>query len=315
MAFEKKVIEVYSKKHDIHGQILDYHVVIKLRFEFNGRKIEMGLQRPFPNPGEEEYQKLGEEIINTYVEKILNGEITIPKTMLHYWYVEKVCDSTMPEGYLQAHGVVSGHDRLMDTTFIHTSMIKEIKINEETGEAEIHTMNTVYYCPLSYCLFNKQDKFPGLIPNYDEIKEKYKDSKTEPKMEEGNVLLVLSNFNEYYFHSLYYLPRGESQRLNCIAHPHIGTFQDSFLIEDEEWENRIDIRYFPHYGNIEFYSQHTDGCPLFVENIGSITLFVKASCGTLKLEPGERKEVIPENTEEEGPVLPQGDLYPAGIME
>ena len=37
--------------------------------------------------------------------------------------------------------------------------------------------------------------------------------------------------------------------------------------------------------------------------------------GTIKLNPGERKEVRKENAEAETPSLPNGDLYPAGIVE
>ena len=36
---------------------------------------------------------------------------------------------------------------------------------------------------------------------------------------------------------------------------------------------------------------------------------------TIKLNPGERKEVTKENAEAETPSLPNGDLYPAGIIE
>ena len=73
------------------------------------------------------------------------------------------------------------------------------------------------------------------------------------------------------------------------------------------------MRYFPHYQNIEFYSEYTDEKPLYVENIGYSVIYVQSNAGTIKLAPGERKEVTPENTEKEPPVLPDGDLYPAGV--
>ena len=75
----------------------------------------------------------------------------------------------------------------------------------------------------------------------------------------------------------------------------------------------VDVRYFPHYQNIEFYSEYTDEKPLYVENIGYSVIYVQSSAGTIKLAPGERKEVTPENAEKEPPVLPDGDLYPAGV--
>lgn len=43
--------------------------------------------------------------------------------------------------------------------------------------------------------------------------------------------------------------------------------------------------------------------------------FVKTSARTIKLEPGDIKEVAEENAEDETPILPGGDLYPAGVIE
>ena len=90
-------------------------------------------------------------------------------------------------------------------------------------------------------------------------------------------------------------------------------FQDSYLIEADN--GRIDLRYFPHFQNIEFYSEHTQGMPLFLENVGDVVLYVKTSAGMMKLDPGDRKEVIKANAESETLSLPNGDLYPAGIIE
>ena len=55
--------------------------------------------------------------------------------------------------------------------------------------------------------------------------------------------------------------------------------------------------------------------PLFLENIGDVTIYAKTRCGTIKLDPGDRKEVTEENAEDISPALPDGDLYPAGIIE
>lgn len=262
----------------------------------------------------EALKKQGEEIMNTYIEKLQSGEIKVRKVMLHYWFVERQKSDRTGEQYLQAHGIVTGHNRLMDATSIHTSAVKKIIINHDTKEAEIHTMNTVYYCPLPYCDFERQDEWKEVISDYEALKEKYKNTIKEPSIEAGNLLLVISNFDEFYFHSLYYIPEGETEPVKYSASPHIGMFQDSFLIEDENWD-KIDLRYFPHYQNIEFYSEFSDGRPLFVENIGDITLYVKAACGTIRLEPGERKEVVKENTDSDIRGLPSGDLYPAGILD
>ena len=39
--------------------------------------------------------------------------------------------------------------------------------------------------------------------------------------------------------------------------------------------------------------------PLYIENLGDITLYTKTSVGRIKLQPGERKEVIAENAEDD----------------
>ena len=41
-------INVYSDKYDIKGVKKDYGMVIKLVFSYNGRRIVMGMSRPFP---------------------------------------------------------------------------------------------------------------------------------------------------------------------------------------------------------------------------------------------------------------------------
>ena len=125
--------------------------------------------------------------------------------------------------------------------------------------------------------------------------------------------MVLRIHSHYYFHSLYCIPEGADQPCEYSGDAHIGMFQDSYLIEADN--GRIDLRYFPHFQNIEFYSEHTQGMPLFLENVGDVVLYAKTSAGMMKLDPGDRKEVIKANAESETLSLPNGDLYPAGIIE
>ena len=233
--------------------------------------------------------------------------------MLHYWYVDENTDDATGEKYMCAHGIVTGHNRIADTHRIHTSEVLATENDRFTGEALIHTRNSLYYCPLAYCDFDKQDGFPLLISDYEIVKAEYKDKRECPSIEAGKVLVVLSNFDRYYFHSLYYLPEGACEKAEYRSCAHIGTFQDSYLIWMEE--HPINISYFPHFQNIEFYSQETDGKPLYLENIGDVPLYAKTLSGTICLQPGERKEVTEENAEENPPMLPKGDLYPAGIVE
>ena len=117
------------------------------------------------------------------------------KLMLHYWYVE-LCeeDGWYETEFLWARGVVSGHYRIQDSKRIHTSYIKKMEVNEEEEELVIYTKNSVYHCPLEYCDFEKQDKHADLIPNYEKIRAKYYGKRTNPSIEEGKVLLVVSKY-------------------------------------------------------------------------------------------------------------------------
>ena len=304
-----KEIEVYSEKYDIHGVIRDYKMVTKLFFTYKGKDIEMGIDRNTELLGKK-YEDFGREIIESYIENLACQEER--KLQLHYWYIDEHEEDgkTMQIG----HGVVTGHKRLPDSNFIHTSPIQAMHLDEESGELILTTKNSVYHCPLEYCRYRKQDRFPDIIPDYDDLKRKYKDKISYPEIEKGKVLLVLADFCEYYFHSLCYVPENSEsgKRLDYVGSSHIGTFQDSYLITTEDWE--IDLRYFPHYQNIEFYGMDTQDHPLYLENIGGRVLYAQTCAGTIKLEPGDRKEVKEENAESEDTVLPDGDLYPAGVI-
>ncbi len=211
--------------------------------------------------------------------------------------------------YRIGHGIVTGHKRIADSVNMHTSAVQAISIDEEAEELIMTTRNSVYHCPLPYCRFKKQDEYPEVIPDFEKIKEKYEGKISCPSIEPGKVLLVLSNFCEFYFHSLYYVPKdsADGKKLKYRGIPHIGTFQDSFLIDTEGYP--IALRYFPHFQNIEFYMQETDGCPLYIENVGDVVYFCrdrmwndqagtgrpqrgnKRKCGKESPCPGRRRSV------------------------
>lgn len=306
-----KCYDIYSGKYDIKGEVMDWQFSFDVVFEYAGKSKRIALKRPFPFPGEEGIKQMGIETIETYVEKLLSGEIKERKPMLHYWYLTEVEQGD--EKYLIARGIVTGHKELTDSLSIHTSPVLDFEIDETAGEAIIKTNNTVYHCPLEYLRFERQDKAPQLIPEYEKVKELYQGKIQYPTIEPGNVLLVLSNFDEYYFHSLYYQPEGEEEPLDYSGHAHVGTFQDSYLIETDDY--RINIRYFPHFQNISCYAEDTDGRPWYIENIGDVPLYAKTSKGIIRLAPGERKLVTRENAEKDKPILPGGDLYPAAFIE
>lgn len=301
---EKTLINIYSEKYNVEGFIEDYEIVTKLIFTYQDRQITMGIQR---NLQKSEYETLGQEIIESYLENLTAKEDQI---RLYNWYI-KVYEEDSEIFYI-GKGVVTGHPKIPDTNRMSTSHIKAIFTDLDQGEVTLTTMNHVYHCPLGECCWSRQDKYPDLIPDYEIAKEKFQNQE-EPSIEARKVLLVLSDHDEYYFHSLYYKETEDSEPCRYYGNAHIGMFQDSYLIMAEE--ARIDLRYFPHFRNIEFYSEDTKHRPLYLENIGTTVLFAKTSKGLIKLAPGERKQVCKKNVEIDKPTLPKGDLYPTGIIE
>lgn len=294
-----KTFDIYSEKYKTHGKILDYEVVIKLVFSYEGREYTLGLSRP--SFDDNELAPFGCQVMETTIEKLVSDH---GKTALHYWYID---DNNI------AHGVVTGHKKMPDALRIHTSEIVGAVVDHGVGEVVITTGNTVYHCPLNYCRFDKQDMFPDAIVDYEKLKKLYMDKLDSPEIEQGKVLLVLADFAEYYFHSLC-VKNKNGKRVEYLSQPHIGTFQDSFLIRAECADFHIDLRYFPHYGNISFYSKQTGGMPLYAENIGNSTIYVEFEGEQFSITPGERKELCKSNAEKEELTLPNGDLYPTVVL-
>ena len=310
MSIDVKHIKVHSKKYNIDGEIIDAGVVTKLIFHYDNREITIGLSQGITL--NDTYEHIGELTINSYIENLRNE--SDDKVMLHYWYMDE--QEANGHKFLQLHGNVSGHNRLTDSSFIHTSRVNSYWIDYESGELIAQTHNTLYHCPLAYMEFERQnEKDPNhtIIAEYDEIKERYEKKRYEPEIEPGKVLLVISNFDEYYCHSLFYRPDENSERAIYVTRPHVGMYQDSYLITSMDYQ--IDLRYFPHYGNIEFYCERTDGKEWYIENIGDVVIYCETSVGQLRLDPHTRKKVSAENAEPENTILPGGDLYPAEIIE
>ena len=303
-------IPVYSEKFDIHGTIKDYGMVIKLLFSYKGKDVCMGISRHFGR--RKPFEEVGRELIESYVTTLVEHEDQ-QKIQLHYWHIDEL--DYEGKKYTFGHGIVTGHYRLMDSTDMHTSEVRAVHVDEEAKEVILTTRNSVYHCPLAYCSFDEQDAFPDIIPEYEELKKKYQGTIENPSIEPGKVLLVLADFNEYYFHSVYYIPEDAEKKepLNYHGRPHIGMFQDSFIIGIDGAD--IDLRYFPHFRYVEFYAMRTGERPVYLQNIGDTVLYAATRCGTIRLEPGDRKEVTEANAEPDPPSLPDGDLYPAEMSE
>ena len=299
MSEDVKQTKVVSVKHGIQGTVFEAcGMAVVLRFECEGRKVEIGMS---VDESLYDLEDVASRLMDAY-----NDSYKAQPTRMHYWFLRRY------EGWIQLIGRVAGHSRIEDSHRAFSSEVQGIEVNLNENEIIVATLNTVYHCPLEYCSFEDQDEHSDLIPGYGELKTKYAGKIPDPTIEPGKLLLVLSNFDKYYFHSVYYIPKGEGRRLLVRSSAHIGMFQDSNLVMSDD--GRVDLRYFPHFRNIEFYSEHTDNTPWYIENIGYVTLYANTSVGMFKIAPGERKEVCAANVDNAPPELAKGDLYPAGFI-
>ena len=217
---------------------------------------------------------------------------------LYNWYIEKQNKSNS-DSELWARGVVSGHVRLPDGLFIHTSTIVGVTLENET--AIIQTLNTRFECKMENADYDKFTE-SQMIEGFDDFKKKYDNPKVkyEPNLKENEVLLVLGNNREYYFDSYHVNYRGKTEAL-YNAHPHVGMFQDSVLCQCFIQRRCIDYRYFPYKGcHVEFYSWENH-LKTYIENCGDDPLFVTVYGNVYLIPSKERVLISPQNAEQEKP--------------
>lgn len=243
------------------------------------------------------------------------GVVKMPK--IYKWFPVKYGEYTL------INGVVTGHNRIMDGTFIHTSPVEGIRLDE--NDVIIQTANSLYTCTIDEMNHNQtrgymedpdfnikgMDKFSEFMAGYVPNEKPY-----IPEMEDMSILMRFGNNRSYYFDGLWIKYNGEVDQLTEI-YPHIGMFQDSILcMMNKQDKYRIDIRYFPYqFGNIEFYSFETEELPVYIENSGDIEFKAELSGSVYIIQPGERKLVSKENASSNGKLTSYSDMYPAVEIE
>ena len=68
MGGDKKIIEIYSEKYDLHGVIEDYGVVSNLIFTHNGKEVSMSIS--LSPLSKEQPEEIGRKLMESYVEKM-----------------------------------------------------------------------------------------------------------------------------------------------------------------------------------------------------------------------------------------------------
>ena len=228
---------------------------------------------------------------------------------LHNWYIE--------ENSSIAKGNVKGNPQFLDSTFIHTSKIEDISILEEAGEVIITTHNTRYHCKLKDCLIDRMDN--GRFNNIIEL-AKNNQIPVEYEIEENSILIVISNYLEYYFDKVFCNIHGSVYE--GMMSPHIGMIQDSCLIRFPMCEDKIskqllkiDIRYFPHPQYLEAYCWEHIEMPVYIQNSGDELLYFRIEDDLFRINPSRRILISKNNSIDDNDVtLQRRDLYPIQFM-
>ena len=181
---------------------------------------------------------------------------------LTQWYLtEHLLKDTKEKCYV-AHGVVSGHPKLADGDFINTSIIEEIRLDSSNN-----CLIMLTHSKNEYMLLLADIDFDGFEKTRDYLEEfnvptlsLRKCLKLHHEAEEdilSKVENVLQN-NELYLQfygvfaqkAFFKNDAGEIREIRVT--PHIGMFQDSYLITDFE-RGEVDFRYFDSLNGIEPY--------------------------------------------------------------
>ncbi len=166
---------------------------------------------------------------------------TYTQNTLKNWHVDTI--EHHGKTYTLIFGVFFNRPGIYDYTIGHTSQIKNISIDYEQKAYLIQTKNTLYHCSFDSCFFDRQDESKYPLPNYEKIKaEFYKPIDTQT-LSKNDMLLVLSDLCELYFETLIY-QNEDGNKGTFSGFPHIGMLTDTYLIDDGEHRQTIDIRWY-----------------------------------------------------------------------
>lgn len=208
---------------------------------------------------------------------------------LKNWHVDTI--EHFGKTYTLIFGVFFNRPGICDYTIGHTSQIKNISIDYQQKAYLIQTKNTLYHCSFDSCFFERQDESKYPLPNYEKIKaEFYKPIDTQT-LSKNDMLLVLSDLCEFYFETLIY-QNEDGNKGTFSGFPHIGMLTDTYLIDDGEHRQNIDIRWYVNNGGIEFYSLDIGRRNLLIENRGNTALTVVNARSATEIIPGKRKLIV-----------------------
>ena len=193
--------------------------------------------------------------------------------------------------YYMAQGNVENSPKFPDGIHIHTSPIKRLEWIADEERLRVHTVNSIYDCAIKDCRFSRQDILEVLPEPIQMIV--LKRSQHKPS-QENSILLVFDDVGERIVSGIV---NREGKQDPLEIDVHLGMFTDSVLLHDGIWNGteKIDIRYYVPANDfsmeVEFYSFHTDGLPVYLQNASERLLTFNTPYGLIDIGPGERKQV------------------------
>ena len=236
---------------------------------------------------------------------------------LYNWYVVDEWSQYSTEFY-RLCGNVKGHDVLPDYTNVVTTRI--INIDEENDYLLIETENTIYKCRYAECI-QCIDAECGYFA--DETKEKIKEAIKEKDLmyidavkacgaKEKDIVMFVSAFQRYYVERCYYIQ--ENNEIHEMqTYVHVGMFQDSVLVYDDNVEES-NCRFYPYKGGrMSFYDFLDEGECMIVYNTGDRDIQIDVDGIMYLIRPGRFDKITPENKEIqiEEPIAPEIDKFNA----
>ena len=166
---------------------------------------------------------------------------------IRHWYISDF--EYEDKIYQVVRGTFYNRPGFYEGLHTRTSPIQEVKVSMKEQEYEITTMNTVYHCSFDSCFFERQDKSSFELPEYQQIRQKFFVSTEISTLSNDDMLLVVADFEDYFFKDLIYFDKSGNQE-KYLNNVHLGMVVDTYLITSKDY--KVDIRWYVYDWDLSF---------------------------------------------------------------
>lgn len=195
--------------------------------------------------------------------------------ILYNWYLRTAWDD---ESVIQAHGLVSGREKIPDGLDVHTTRIQEAVVAD--GALQLTTRSGQHYTLAKEAILPDPDRGEGTAACLAAFgieagfveeclraraeAEQRRREEDQGELEPGELLLACVGTR--VIQALFCTPQGEVVGIEPTVH--LGTYQDSVLVTD--WKGgTVDFRYFPKTCLMEPYHVSDGLETIKVRNLGA----------------------------------------------